>query len=333
MVTLKDVAAACGVSVATVSRALNNLGDINAVTAERIRQQAGSMGYFPNAAAKALKTNHSNNIGILYENQMDHEYFSMIIDTIRHTAEARGYDITFLGRNVGSGHMSYYEHARYRGLDGIIIIQGDFTSDEFMKLAKSEFPCVALDFEYVDCDCIASDNVNGIGELVNAAAKLGHSRIAFIHGEIGDVTVKRIEGFNKAMKENGLEIPERYIVSGNYHNPEKSGEMTEKLMRLPEPPTCILYPDDFSALGGLSQLERMGFSVPQDVSIAGYDGIRLADITRPRLTTWRQDFESIGRMAVSLITDAIENPAVHAADTHFVTGSLYTGRSMAEPRG
>lgn len=86
MVTLKDLANACGLSTATVSRALNNQGDVSQKTAERVRTIAAEMGYCPNAAARALKTNRSYNIGILYENEMDHEYFSMIIDTIRHTA-------------------------------------------------------------------------------------------------------------------------------------------------------------------------------------------------------------------------------------------------------
>lgn len=330
MVTLKDVAAACGVSAATVSRALNNQGEINSATAERIRQTATDMGYFPNAAARALKTNHSNNIGILYENQMDHEYFSMIIDTIRHTAETRGYDITFLSKNVGGIPMSYYEHAKYRGLDGVIIIQGDFESDGFRKLAQSEFPCVALDYRYDGCDCISSDNISGTGNLVNTAVAFGHRRIAFIHGESGgDVTGKRVEGFKKAMADNGLEVSDSYIVQGCYHQPEMSGELTKRLMTLPEPPTCILYPDDFAALGGLSQLELMGYSVPGDVSIAGYDGIRLSCMLRPKLTTWHQDFDRIGQMAVSLIADAIENPSRHVADRHFVTGSLFMGNSMA----
>lgn len=331
MVTLKDLATACGVSTATVSRALNNQSDVSPATAERIRRIATEMGYFPNAAARALKTNRSYNIGVLYENQMDHEYFSMIIDTIRHFAELRGYDITFLSKGVGADPMNYYDHAKYRGLDGVIIVQGDFENPGIVKLAQSGFPCVVLDYPYEGCDCINSDNTDGVAQIVNAAISLGHTRIAFIHGETGgDVTGRRIEGYRKAMREHGLEIPDGYIRQGNYHEPARCGEATKELMSLPTPPTCILYPDDFAALGGISQLERLGCSVPNTVSIAGYDGIRLASMLRPRLTTWCQDFDSIGQLAVSLITNAIENPGDHIPSTHFVTGFLSEGGTLAK---
>lgn len=329
MVTLKDLSTACGVSTATVSRALNNQNDVSKKTAERIRRLAQEMGYCPNAAARALKTNRTYNIGILYENTMDHEYFCLIIDTIRHTAEQCGYDITFLCNTIGDSSMNYYDHAKYRGLDGIIIVQGDFSSPEIKRLALSEFPCVVLDYLYSGCDCIGSDNRAGVEKIVRHAFSLGHRKIAFIHGDTGgSVTDERISGFRSACTQCGLSVPDAYIVSAHYHMPDASKAATRQLMNLPEPPTCILYPDDYACLGGISELEKMGLRVPEDISIVGYDGIHLASILRPKLTTYRQDYEKIGQLAVSVLMDAIENPESHQARTVTVNGCMTAGGTL-----
>ena len=104
MITLKDIASVCGVSVATVSRALNGSGDISPAQVERIRRTAAQMGYLPNAAARALKTNRSFMLGILYEDRMDHEYFSLVIEGIRRRAEERGFDLAFLSHNTKDGN-------------------------------------------------------------------------------------------------------------------------------------------------------------------------------------------------------------------------------------
>ena len=125
MVRLKDIAEVCGVSVATVSRALNGLTNENRERTAFICQTARDMGYYPNAAARTLKTSRSNNLGILYEDRMNHEYFSSLFDELRREADAHGYDLTFLGQGDFS-ESNYYEHARQRNLDGVIVVQADY---------------------------------------------------------------------------------------------------------------------------------------------------------------------------------------------------------------
>ena len=123
MASLKDIAARCGVSVATVSKALNNHRDIGEKTKENIRQVAKEMGYFPNSAAQALKTNRTYNIGVLFVDEamsgLTHDYFSHVLDSFKKTAEQQGYDITFINCcKTRKNKMSYLDHARYRGFDG-----------------------------------------------------------------------------------------------------------------------------------------------------------------------------------------------------------------------
>ena len=123
MASIKDIAKACGVSVATVSKALNGHNDISQATKEKVREAARQIGYMPNSAARALKTNRTYNLGVLFVDEaqsgLTHEFFAAVLDSFKRHAEGRGYDITFINHNIGHGHSSYLEHCRYRGVDGV----------------------------------------------------------------------------------------------------------------------------------------------------------------------------------------------------------------------
>lgn len=333
-VRLKDIADACGVSVATVSRALNGLTDAGQGRGETIRRMAREMGYYPNAAAKALKTNRSNNIGILYEDQMNHEYFSVLIDSLREHAERKGYDLTFISRtdrneNRDGERLNYYEHACRRNLDGVVVIQADFNSSEVIRLATSDMPSVIIDHAYEGCDCVLSDNGGSMEQIVKAVWQAGHRRIAFICGEDGTVTRDRRAGFYKACAELGIRVPQEYIREGRFRDPAGCVQTAVTLMSLPEPPTCILFPDDYSCLGVLGVMEDRGLRVPERISIVGFDGIRLAQMMKPRLTTYSQDAKEIGRVTVEMLTDAIEHPETHKPSQIRVAGTLLQGETLA----
>lgn len=326
VVTLKDIANLCNVSVATVSRALNGQSDVNSNTAKRIRRLAQEMGYFPNAAARALKTNRSYNIGILYEDEIHHEYFSLLIDKIRTAAEKKGYDITFL---YNSQKTTYYEHAKYRGLDGVIILQATFEAPDVMQLAGSDLPCVAIDYQYTCCPCVISDHHGSIDQLVRHAYEKGHRKIAFVHGQSGYITDQRLNGFYKSCCSLGLNVPPGFIQQANYHDPLSAEQATKALLALEERPTCILYPDDYSCLGAFTQLERMGLSIPHDMGIIGYDGIMLSTVIRPRLTTYRQDVQRKGETAVELLIQQIEAPDQYPTNECVVVyGELQPGGTV-----
>ena len=332
-VTIRDISRKCGVSVSTVSKALNHYGDVGTETAEMIRRVAREMHYVPNTAAQLLKTNHSHTIGVLFIDEMGsglaHDYFAAILNAVRDEAEKNGYDITFIGRNLGGDPMSYLEHCRYRKCDGVVIANVDFESKAVTELVRSEVPVVTIDYAYDSISCVMSDNMNGGYALASYLADQGHRKIAFIHGEPTSVTHKRLVGFNRAMKDHGIELPAEYLVQGRYHDPEKSREATRFLMELPDPPTAILYPDDYSYLGGMNELEKMGLSVPQDISVAAYDGIPMSQILHPKLTTYRQNAEEIGRLSVRKLIETIEQNRTCAAEELSVSGELLEGASVS----
>lgn len=334
MVTLKDIAKECSVSLATVSKALNGQADIGRNTTQRIIEAAKEMGYLPNAAARALKTNRSYNIGVLFVDStssgLQHEYFSVILNSLKVEAEHLGYDITFISKDIGKFSMDYYEHTKYRNCDGVVIASVDFIDPAVDKLVESEIPTVTLDYIFDNTTAILSDNVGGMKEIVNYISSRGHRRIAFIHGEHTSVTQKRLASFHKTCNAHRIYVPDEYIKSAQYHDPKSSGMATRELLALPERPTCILYPDDFSSIGGMNEIERQGLSIPDDISVVGYDGILLSQVLRPRLTTFRQDAEAIGREAAIKLVEEIENPKLFIPKHVMVPGQLLEGSTVKQ---
>ena len=327
MVRLKDIAEVCGVSVATVSRALNGLTSDSKERTAYIVQTAKDMGYYPNAAARTLKTSRSNNLGIIYEDRMNHEYFSSLFDELRREAEQHSYDLTFLGRGSFSD-KNYYEHARQRSLDGVIVVQADFESAGIIRLATSSIPTVIVDHAYDGCDCVASDNRTSMEQIVRHVYERGHRRIAFIQGEKGSVSRERLAGFYKICAELGLRVPVEYVQEGHFHNAAGCASCILELLKLKDKPTCVLCPDDYSCLGALWQLKAQGISVPDDISLVGYDGILVSQMISPCLTTYRQDTARIAQEVFNLMIDSIEFPDSHVPKLVTVSGKLVEGETV-----
>lgn len=333
MVSMRDVAVACGVSVATVSKALNDHNDISEETKTAIRRKAKEMGYFPNSSARALKTNRSYNLGVLFVDEaqsgLTHDYFARVLDAFKVTAENRGYDITFINcSKKRKERMSYLEHSRYRGLDGVVIACVDFYDPEVIELVNSEMPVVTIDHVFNDRTSIMSDNVQGMKDIVNYVVDQGHTKIAFVHGEDSAVTRNRITSFHKTIAQRGLEICDDYVVAARYRDSGKAAEITDQLLNLPDPPTCILYPDDFSAIGGINALKARHKHIPEDISIVGYDDIVIAAQLEPRLTTLHQDTRRLGELAAENLIDLIERPKTTLVEQIVVPGTLIVGDSV-----
>ncbi len=332
MVTITDISKACGVSRATVSKALNGAPDVAQDTAKRIRETAKKLGYLPNATARALKVGRSYNIGVLFSDAtgggISHEYFSRILESVKAEAERLGYDITFISKDLGARAMDYYEHAKYRSCDGVVIASADFQDPAIIRLATSEIPTVTLDYTFDSRTSVLSDNVKGMEELVRFVYEKGHRRIAFIHGENTSVTQKRLASFKKSCAAFGITVPPEYICQAVYHDPRSSGLCTRQLLELKERPTCIFYPDDLSFLGGLSELDRHDISIPDEMSVVGYDGIPLSQVLRPRLTTYRQGAEQMGTLAARLLIDEIERPDTWLPQQITVEGELLPGSTV-----
>lgn len=312
MVSLKDISVRCGVSVATVSKALNGHSDVSEETRRRLVAAAKEMGYFPNSQARALKTKRTYNIGVMFLDAADsglkHEFFARILDSFKKAAERFGYDITFISRNLGGRSMTTYEHCRYRNVDGVVIACTDFTDPDVYEVVNGDIPVVTIDHMF-DCrTAVLSDNAAGERALVDYVCGRGHKRLGFIQGNRSSVAEKRLEGFLEACAAHGISPGDGYTVEGDFHNAGVCYQAVRRLMGLREPPTCIFMPDDYSAIGGMNALRSLGLRIPDDISVVGYDGIDLSQIISPRLTTYRQDADAMGSMAAQALVEQIENP-------------------------
>ena len=330
---MKDIALRCGVSVATVSKALNGHLDIGEATRERITQTAKELGYTANSAARALKTNRTYNLGILFvdlqNSGLTHEYFAAALNSFRIEAERCGYDITFINSNVGHQNQSYLQHALYRGVDGVAIICVEFQDPLLQELVYSDLPVVTLDHAFHNRAAVLSDNMSGMEALVRFAYERGHRRIAYIHGDRTAVTENRLTGFYRACEAMGLEIPNEYVVSGHYHEPISCYDVTKKLLSLPNRPTCLFFPDDYAGIGGINAIHEMGLRIPEDISIVGYDGADLAKAMSPQLTTWEQNTAELGRIAAAQLIERIEHPRTTLPEHIVVPGRLLEGESVS----
>ena len=333
MVSLKDIASACGVSTATVSKALNDHKDVGYETKARIRRIAKDMGYVPNFAAKALKTARTYNVGVLFMDDalsgLTHDYFAHVLDSFKRTVEDRGYDITFI--NSSKSHprqLTYLEHARYRRFDGVVIACVNFEDPLVLELVNSEIPVVTIDHIFNNHIAVMSDNVKGMKELLTYIYERGHRKIAYIHGAPSGVTDARLASFHKTAQELGLSIPDAYIKEAAYRNTEGAYTATEEILKLSDRPTCIIYPDDFASFGGMAAIKDAGLSIPEDISVAGYDGIRIGRHMSPKLTTLKQDTEELGRIAAENLIDIIEKPRTTIIHTEVVGGTIFEGETV-----
>ena len=334
MVKIKDIAERCGVSIASVSKALHGTSDLNPNTAEYIRNVAREMGYIPNASARLLKTNRSYNIGVLFVDDtssgLEHEYFSSILNSIKDESEKQGYDITFISHHFGKDHLSFFEHAKYRNVDGVIIASVDFKDPEVIELIESDIPTVTIDYVFDGKSSVVSDNIQGVREIVNYLVQCGHKKIAFITGEDTSVTRNRITSFYKTCEANGITVKDDYVKRARYHLPKESGIATRELLALEDRPTVIMYPDDYSLLGGITEIEKEGLLIPDDISIVGYDGIKLSRLLRPELTTFVQNSKEIGVQAAKKLIEIIEQPRLSFSESIPILGHLQKGKTVKE---
>ncbi|CDR30459.1 HTH-type transcriptional repressor CytR [Acholeplasma oculi] len=332
MVKLKDIAEVVGVSVATVSKALSRSHEISIEMTERIHKIANEMGYIANSQARSLKTNRSYNVGVVYVDNsragLKHEYFSTMLGSIQENLRMKGYDFTFISNVVGQTKHTLLSHARYRRCDGVIIVTADFEDKEVLELIESDMSVVTIDHIFDNRTAIMSDNSVGLGRIVDYIYKQGHRKIAFIHGELTTVTKERLQSFHQALQKLNLEVKPDYIKQGYYHLPKHSGLATRDLLNLDDRPTCIIYPDDYSFMGGMSEIEKHGLKIPEDISVVGYDGIYLSRILRPILTTYIQDSDEIGKQAALKLIEQIEHPKDYKVEVVTVNGKLQQGSTV-----
>lgn len=331
-VTIKELSAACGLSISTVSKALNDYPDVSAETRELVRAAAAKLGYRPSAIARGLKIGRTFNLGVLYSDDsasgFTHNYFAPVLESFKNEAERRGYDITFITHHTDRNNMTYLQHCLYRNVDGVCIVNCHFEDPEVAELISGPLPVVTIDHMFHNRSCVESENRQGMTELTRYILEKGHTRIAYICGEENAVTKIRRTSFLRAMQDAGLNVPGEYLIHSHFHHPAAAREATQQLLALAERPTCIIMADDYSALGGMEAIRDVGLRIPQDISVAGYDGVGILQMCCPQLTTVHQDTLRIGQAAARKLVHLIEQPHTTYQEIISIPSRLIPGETV-----
>lgn len=307
MATIYDIANICGLSPSTVSKALSGAPDVSLSTRNRVRKVAGTVDYIPDGRAKALSQNRSWTISILCQDGsnmgLKHYLFAEIIESFKSVVERHGYDIVFVSNQVGKMGLSYYGHCRYRKADGVLIVNTNHSSEEVRELIQSDLPKIAIDYTDSHIGCVMTDCDKSMALLYNHLYNLGHRHIVYMHGEENKyITKERIKSLGKAMDRKGQRLTEGCLLSSKYYSIKDGYDTMKELLSRSVRPTAVIASDDYSAVGAIQAVRDSGLSVPDDISIVGFDGIEITQLTAPKLTTIKQDTTGMGvKAAESLI--------------------------------
>lgn len=309
MPTMRDIARSAKVSLGTVSNYFNNPDLVADETRAAIRQAIQQVGYHPHAAARSLKTNQTLRIGLVPLISLEDNYsldpgdyaFLEFLSGVNTAAAEAGYGVLLMAAISAAQELSIYERlVGERQVDGLILM-GIREEDERVRLLQgSGFPFICYgrsqeqpQYAYVDVDGAA-----GMVSAVNYLAHLGHRRIGYIMPPIGlACTTQRWEGYCRALEANGIPRYDELVEPGGFT--ERAGRVAmRRLLDLPQLPSAVLTANDLCAFGALRALQEHGLRPRRDVSIVGFDDIRLASHWQPSLTTITQPFREIGVQCV-----------------------------------
>ena len=315
-VTIRQLARASGVSIGTVSRALNGYADVNPETRERIMRLARELDYTPAAAARSLKTQRSHVIGVFLETgeghpDLQHPFFHEVLVGLKNSIGAGGYDLLlFASEHPGNGYGShtYLKRVRHHDVEGAVLMGTDPEDPEVRRLVRSELPTVGVDVELDGpaTTFVMSDNNDGAAKAVRYLHSLGHRRIATITGQLETKPgADRLKGYRQALQATGLAYRDEYVAYGDFYVESGRRAMAD-LLSLDEPPTAVFAASDMMALGAIRAAGDAGLNVPADLSVVGFDDIQLADHMNPPLTTLRQDKAGLGVAAGTALMRLID---------------------------
>ncbi len=296
---MKDVARLAGVAVGTVSNHLNATAPVAEVTARKIDRAIDRLGYRVHMGAQSLRSNRTQSAGLVLPN-ISNPYYAEVARAIEHALWQHGFQ-TMLCDSGGDPERErkHVEALAGRRVDGIFIIRSGERSSAVRFLEGLETPVVYVDRAARGKFSVTSDNRLG-GELVaKHLVELGHRRIALLQGEntVGNVR-QRTRGFHDELARHGLTVDPRCILSGP--QAVELGYEVEQLVKLSPRPTAIFATNDIVAIGAWRRLLELGYRVPQDFSLVGFDDIELSRLLFPPLTTVCQEKEAMGQRAAEL---------------------------------
>jgi LacI family transcriptional regulator len=332
--TIRDIADLAGVSIATVSRVINDRPDVAPETRENVLQVVRQHGFSTNRGARGLSSGRTGMIGLTLPLVAD-AYFGPILSGAAEALYERDMRIVLAPTlHEHDREVSLLERLMRGTTDGAILMLPEESSDELRMLQRQGFPFVVVDPREPPPEgvaCVAAMHAAGAKQATEHLLELGHRRIGAIAGAPGwYATEERLLGFRAALAGAGILLDRELVVYSDWRM-TRGTEAAEQLLALPDPPTAIFGFNDNVAIGALHAARKRGLSVPDDLSVVGFDDTELAVIVTPELTSVRQPLAEMGRMGVSLLIRILEGQRVDALRLELST-KLIVRESTAPPR-
>ena len=309
--TIYDVAKQAGVSITTVSRMLNAPDKVNSKTRERVLAAIDQLRFVPKAEARARAMQHTGRIGVLSP------FFTApsFIQRLRGVAETlspENYELVIYTVDSNDHFQGYLSSLPLTGnLDGLIILSLPVDDTQVRRLIDHGLPTVLIEYPHPKLNCVEIDDVEGGYMATSYLLGKGHRRIAFLGDtDLPEYSIHpvslRLRGFRRALKEARIKLPDTFVRLAPYSQ-EQTRKVAKELLSLREPPTAIFAATDFQALGVLKAARELGFNVPDQLAVIGFDDLDIAEYFD--LTTISQHLDESGRLAVELLLAQIESPA------------------------
>jgi len=336
MATIRDVARASNVSIATVSRVFNNSPLVSEETRQRVVAAAGALGYWPNGIARSLITNRTHTLGLLLPD-LHGEFFSEVIHGVDFAAREKGFHLLVSRSSSNAEELTDVLRSMRGRVDGLVVMAPDVDASRALRHAAGSVPIVLLDPEVQlpGCDTVSIGNHQGAHAVTRHLVGLGHDPIATITGPTQNIDARqRLDGYRAALRETGVEPSLDLEFHGDFT--ERSGyEAARELLRQQGRPTAIFVANDHMAVGVMGALQEAGMRVPDDIALAGFDDIPMARYLTPALTTVHVDVLQMGGRAVELLLDP-ERAAAPPEGRHEVLATRVVVRGScgaSRPRG
>jgi DNA-binding LacI/PurR family transcriptional regulator len=309
--TIYDVAKHAGVSITTVSRMLNAPDKVNSKTREKVLAAIDKLSFVPKAEARARAMQQTGRIGVLSP------FFTApsFIQRLRGVAETlspENYELVVYTVDSNDHFQGYLSSLPLTGnLDGLIILSLPVDDIQVRRLIEHGLPTVLIEYPHPKLNCVEIDDVEGGYTAATYLLGKGHRRIAFLGDtDLPEYSIHpvslRLRGFRRALKEARIKLPDTFVRLAPYSQ-EQTRKVAKELLNLPEPPTAIFAATDFQALGVLKAARQLGFNVPDQLAVIGFDDLDIAEYFD--LTTISQHLDESGRLAVELLLAQIESPA------------------------
>jgi LacI family transcriptional regulator len=333
-IDIRDVAARAGVSIATVSRAINHVPTVDPELAKRVREAAAELNYFPNTQARALVSGKSKLLGLIVS-EITNPFFPELIQEFEQVAVERGYEILIASTNYDRKRMEQCARRMLeRKVDGVAVMTFGIEDFLFERFAEDQIPVVFIDAapERPMSSALAVDYRVGINEGVQHLAGLGHRRIGFITGPLRlRSAATRKAAFLSSLRSAGIKAEPAWIVEGE-HTLESGRDAMVKILALPERPTAMMCSNDMTAIGVQHALFEAELRVPEDFSLIGFDDIHLAEYTIPPLTTVRMSCKDLALKAVNALVAHLQQDVRPADARKMIPTRLIVRQTTGVPK-